>query len=53
MGSELIDAETVASVLMPPPPIPTQKLPPGCPSWAARMKNCEVCATLEWDQISL
>jgi hypothetical protein len=24
---------------MPPPP---QTLPPGCPSWAARLKNCEV-----------
>ena len=30
----------LASVLMPPPP---QPLPPGCPSWAARLKNCEVC----------
>ncbi|XP_052807194.1 calcium-responsive transcription factor-like isoform X1 [Mya arenaria] len=30
--------EDLASVLMPPPP---QLLPIGCPSWAARLKNCE------------
>ena len=31
----------VAEILMPPPPAP-QNLPPGCPAWAARLKDCEV-----------
>ncbi len=32
----------MANILMPPPPQPPQSLPPGCPSWAARLRDCEV-----------
>jgi len=40
--ADLIDASAdLVDVLMPPPP-PPQNLPPGCPPWAARLKNCEV-----------
>ena len=34
-------ADSIASILMPPPAL-AQNLPPGCPTWAARLKNCEV-----------
>ncbi|XP_071113137.1 calcium-responsive transcription factor-like [Haliotis cracherodii] len=29
------------NLLMPPPQPPPQALPPDCPTWAARLKNCE------------
>ena len=35
-------ADGGVSLLMPPPPPPPQKLPPGCPAWAARLRDCEV-----------
>lgn len=38
LGDTLDGNPDLASVLMPPP---QQPLPPGCPSWAARLRNCE------------
>ena len=35
-------ADSITSILMPPPAQPAQNLPPGCPTWAARLKDCEV-----------
>ena len=32
----------IAGILMPPPAQPPQTLPAGCPSWAARLRDCEV-----------
>lgn len=34
----------VALTLMPPPAPPPQNLPPDCPQWAARLRDCEVSA---------
>ncbi|ESO85027.1 hypothetical protein LOTGIDRAFT_236047 [Lottia gigantea] len=44
-GTELtnvVSSDSVASLLMPPPATPApQVLPPDCPAWAARLKDCE------------
>lgn len=37
--------DSIAGILMPPPQLP-QNLPPGCPTWAARLKDCEVGAKM-------
>ncbi|KAK6168617.1 hypothetical protein SNE40_019814 [Patella caerulea] len=43
--SNVVSSESVAQILMPPPPPPVTsqqvELPPDCPSWAARLKDCE------------
>ena len=42
--------DSLTSILMPPPPQPVQQLPPGTPSWAARLRDCEVGC---WDECTV
>ncbi len=53
-GTQVVDmvpvntlGEGSVSLLMPPPPPPPpQNLPPGCPAWAMRLRDCEVMLKL-------